>query len=315
MTTTMPNTMSETMPETMPNTMPGVARITKILCLLCVAFCLFVPDPAKASTSDKSPKFASSKGSSVNGTTGKKTETASVFLGVARKETEMVITRLSDSRQVRQPIDDDGFYSMPGEVGVDYVHVSARAVLGDLSSGRETQALVLLSAVDRVEGDEIVPQVNVLSHLVAVRANALAGPSSRGPYSRIVMPHAIEQAERQLQDALSAAMREMRRDDSTLSTEKDPRAEGSAGQAQLVHVSMVLSEAAARRSTHAGADPGIALAGLLGDLAQEFTTLGRFTSATVQELQEAEAQMDAVPMLRRLMETDGIGESLLVHYL
>ncbi len=303
------------MTTTLPITMPGAVKISKLMCLLCIAFSLFVPDSARASTSDKSPEPAPSKGSSVNGTPGKKTETASVFLGVARKETEMVITRLSDSRQVRQSIGDDGFYSMPEDVGVDYVHVSARAVLGDLSSGRETQALVILSAVDRVDGDEFVPQVNVLSHLVAVRANALAGPSSRGPYSRIVMPHAIEQAERQLQDAFSAALREMRRDDSTRSTEKDPRAEGSAGQAQLVHVSMVLSEAAARRATHAGADPGIALAGLLQDLVQEFTSLGRFTSATVQELQAAEAQMDAANMLRRLIQTEGIGESLLVHYL
>jgi hypothetical protein len=121
------------------------------------------------------------------------------------------------------------------------------------------------------------------------------------------MPSVIEQAERQVIDALAVAMVRMRRVDGRLATVKDVRDDGSMGQAQVMHVSLVMSEAAAARGSNG-------MASLLNDMTREIAILGKLRSSTVLELRAAENQMNAISMLRTLQEEYGFGQACAVHY-
>ncbi|MDE0960710.1 MAG: hypothetical protein OSB09_08010 [Planctomycetota bacterium] len=232
---------------------------------------------------------------------------SSVFLGPMEKSSEIRITDMETARSIQTKTDEDGKYAIEKNITNTVIHVSARGKVFDLRRGRMSDQEVLLSAIAVAREGSPPPQVNILTTLVAVRANALAGQASRGPYARIVMPSVIEQAQLEINDALAIAMPRMRRDDTHLASEKDPRDDGSMGQVQLMHVSMVVSEAAAARGANG-------LTSLLDDMASEMATLGRFKSSTVQELRAAENNMNAIRLLRTLQEEYGFGQACAVHY-
>ncbi len=238
---------------------------------------------------------------------------ASVFLGPMEKASLVLITDLESAKSSVTSTDKNGQYRIPKGLPGTVIHIAARGRVFDLSSGRLTDSTIILSAVQVRGVADDDPQVNILSTLVAARANALAGPASRGPFARIAMPSCIQQAEQEVQDALALALVEMRQDESTLATEKDPRADGTAGQAQLIHVSMVVSAAASRRVAR-GTDPAVGIESITEDMVQQIANQGRFESSLVHELRTAEQTMNAVQMLRRLQQQFGFGANLLPLY-
>lgn len=238
---------------------------------------------------------------------------ASVFLGPMEKASLVLITDLESAKSSVTSTDGNGQYRLPKGLPSTVIYVATRGRVFDLSSGRLTDSTVILSAVQVRGVADDDPQVNILTTLVAARANALAGPASRGPFARIAMPSSIQQAEQEVQDALAVALIEMRQDESTLATEKDPRADGTAGQVQLIHVSMVVSEAAAARVAK-GTDPAVGIESIIEDMVQQIANLGRFESSLVQELRAAEQNMNAVQMLRTLQQEFGFGANLLPFY-
>ena len=238
---------------------------------------------------------------------------ASVFLGPMEKASLVLITDLESAKSSVTSTDSNGQYRIPKGLPGTVIHIAARGRVFDLSSGRLTDSTIILSAVQVRGVADDDPQVNILSTLVAARANALAGPASRGPFARIAMPSCIQQAEQEVQDALALALVEMRQDESTLATEKDPRADGTAGQAQLIHVSMVVSAAASRRVAR-GTDPAVGIESITEDMVQQIANQGRFESSLVHELRTAEQTMNAVQMLRRLQQQFGFGANLLPLY-
>ncbi len=249
-------------------------------------------------------------GSAVTGTSGagkEVTESSSVFLGPMQKSSVIKITDMVSGRSQQTHTDSDGQYAIEKTMEGTVIHVFARGKVFDLRRGRMGDEELLLSAVSMSRAGDAPPQVNLLSTLVSVRANVLAGMASRGPYARIVMPSVIEQAERQVIDALAVAMVRMRRVDGRLATVKDVRDDGSMGQAQVMHVSLVMSEAAAARGSNG-------MASLLNDMTREIAILGKLRSSTVLELRAAENQMNAISMLRTLQEEYGFGQACAVHY-
>ncbi len=238
---------------------------------------------------------------------------ASVFLGPMEKASLVLITDLENAKSTVTSTDGNGQYRLPKGLPSTVIYVATRGRVFDLSSGRLTDSTVILSAVQVRGVADDSPQVNILTTLVAARANALAGPASRGPFARIAMPSSIQQAEQDVQDALASALIEMRQDESTLATEKNPRADGTAGQVQLVHVSMVVSEAASARVAK-GTDPAVGIESIIEDMAMQIANLGRFESSLVQELRAAEQNMNAVQMLRTLQQEFGFGANLLPFY-
>ena len=238
---------------------------------------------------------------------------ASVFLGPMEKASLVLITDLENGKSSVTSTDSNGQYRIAKGLPSTVIYVMARGRVFDLSSGRMTDTTVILSAAQVRGVADADPQVNILSTLVAARANALAGPASRGPFARITMPSSIQQAEQEVQDALAVALIEMRQDESTLATEKDPRADGTAGQVQLIHVSMVVSEAAAARVA-GGTDPAVGIESIIEDMVQQIANFGRFESSLVQELRAAERNMNAVQMLRTLQQEFGFGANLLPLY-
>jgi hypothetical protein len=247
--------------------------------------------------------------------TGKPTpdSAASVFLGPMEKASLVLITDLENGKSSVTSTDSNGQYRIVKGLPSTVIYVMARGRVFDLSSGRMTDTTVILSAAQVRGVADADPQVNILSTLVAARANALAGPVSRGPFARIAMPASIQQAEQEVQDALAVALIQMRQDESTLATEKDPRADGTAGQVQLIHVSMVVSEAASRRVAR-GTDPAVGIESIIEDMVQQIANFGRFESSLVQELRTAEQNMNAVQMLRTLQQEFGFGANLLPLY-
>jgi len=286
----------------------AVDRISA-LAIAALLSCFFLGTMVEAA--DTSPKVAKRPGG--NAVSGKPdvgkdvTESSSVFLGPMQKSSVVRITDLVSGRSQQTRTDSDGQYAIEKALEDTVIYVSARGKVFNLRLGRMGDEPVLLSAVAMSRAGDPPPQVNLLSTLVAVRANALAGMASRGPYARIVMPSVIEQAERQVNDALAVAMRRMRRDDGHLATEKDVRDAGSMGQAQVMHVSLVVSEAAAARGANG-------MSSLLDDMARDIATLGRLQSSTVLELRAAENHMNAIGMLRTLQEEYGFGQACAVHY-
>ena len=249
-------------------------------------------------------------GSAVTGTSGagkEVTESSSVFLGPMQKSSVIKITDMVSGRSQQTHTDSDGQYAIEKTMEGTVIHVFARGKVFDLRRGRMGDEELLLSAVSMSRAGDAPPQVNLLSTLVSVRANVLAGMASRGPYARIVMPSVIEQAERQVVDALAVARVRMRRVDGRLATVKDVRDDGSMGQAQVMHVSLVMSEAAAARGSNG-------MASLLNDMTREIAILGKLRSSTVLELRAAENQMNAISMLRTLQEEYGFGQACAVHY-
>ncbi|MGE4614463.1 MAG: hypothetical protein AAEJ46_09015, partial [Planctomycetota bacterium] len=137
---------------------------------------------------------------------------ASVFLGPMEKASLVLITDLENGKSSVTSTDSNGQYRIVKGLPSTVIYVMARGRVFDLSSGRLTESTVILSAaqVRGVADDD--PQVNILTTLVAARANALAGPASRGPFARIAMPSSIRQAEQEVQDALAVALIKMRQD-------------------------------------------------------------------------------------------------------
>lgn len=234
-----------------------------------------------------------------------------VFKGPMAKMSTVQITNLVTGKSAVTVTDAEGQYEMPHQVEDVLVQVRARGKFFDERSGKMTKVPVTLTAIKRHRSDAPAPQVNVVTHLVAARANALAGSGSRGPFTVIVMPMVLPEAQANVHEALEDALLDMPGGDAS---DINPGNEGSLGQAQVVHVSLVVSEAAYMRARAIEADPGVGAQSLLNNMVQDIARFGRFSPAIVSELRAAERAMDGAAMLRNLVDAYGIGEDLIDSY-
>ncbi|MEC9476842.1 MAG: hypothetical protein VX764_07390 [Planctomycetota bacterium] len=238
-------------------------------------------------------------------------EQGRVFKGPMAKMSSVKITVLATGKTADTVTDAEGQYQIPGQIDDELIQVRARGRFFDEHSGKLTKVPVVLTAITRHQDGDAAPQVNLVSHLIATRINALAGSGSRGPFAAIVIPMVFPNAVSGVQEALEDALPDL---PSGVADDLDPAAEGSLGQAQVIHVSLVVSEAANRRARTIGADPGVGAQSLITDMTRDIFRYGRFSPAIASELRLAERTMDGAAMLRNLVDAHGIGVDLIDSY-
>ena len=233
------------------------------------------------------------------------------FKGPFAKASVVKITVLENGRVATTQTDARGAYQVPTVIDGVLVHVAVDGKFFDERTGKITKTPITLTAIDSHDQGDRAPQVNVISHLVAARVIALAGDGSRGPFVNIVVPAVFPEARASVQESLEDALNRMPRG-SVL--DLNPKDEGSRGQAQVIHVSLVVTEAAYQRSRATGVDQGTATQSLLNDMVRDIANLGRFSPEMVTELRTAEQTMDGAAMLRNLHAAYGIGGDLIDDY-
>ena len=239
-------------------------------------------------------------------------EKGRVFKGPMAKMSTVRITVLTSGKSTDTVTDAEGQYEILAQVDNEIVQVRARGKFFDEKTGKITKTPVTLTAIAHHRAGDAAPDVNIISHLVAIRANALAGFGARGPFVTIVMPMVFPDAEDHVADALDVALSRIPKGKVTGVNLSD---EGSLGQARVIHVSLVVSQAANKRARSAGIGPGKAAQLLLNDMSRDIAGYGRFSPAIISELRAAEKTMDGAAMLRNLVDAYGIGEDLLDDYL
>ena len=238
-------------------------------------------------------------------------EKGRVFKGPMAKMSAVKITVLSTGKSAETVTNAAGQYDIPVQIDNELIQVRAHGKFFDERTGKLTKIPVTLTAIAHHLSGDAAPQVNIISHLIAIRASALAGSGSRGPFALIVMPMVFPDAVANVQEALEEALDDLPTGNIA---DIDPADEGSLGQAQVIHVSLVVSEAANMRARTIGADPGVGAQSLINDMSRDIARYGRVSPEIASELRAAERTMDGAAMLRNLVDAYGIGEDLMNNY-